>query len=207
MEKYIPKAVQHLIEEFTRLPGVGPKTASRLTFYLLKRPKQEIAQFSQALAAISENLFFCEICGNIAEQTPCYFCANSDRGSGVLTVVEEPLDIIALERARFRGRYHVLGGAISPIDGVAPEDLRIGELVNRIDKESISEIILATNPTLEGEATAVFVSQTVESARKEGKIKSSPRLTRIARGLPMGGDLEYIDEITLEKALEGRKDF
>lgn len=207
MSNPIPRPVQKLIEEFSKLPGIGPKTASRLTFYLLKSPKEEIEHFADVLKNMAESLVFCERCGNIAEKSPCAYCLDTEREPYLLAVVEEPLDILALEKARFRGKYHVLGGAISPVDGVSPEDLRINQLIPRIDQEEFKEIILSTNPTLEGEATAMYVSQVIESACSSGKIKTKPRLTRIARGLPMGGDLEYIDEITLEKALEGRKDF
>ncbi len=202
-----PKPLEKIIEEFSRLPGIGPKTASRLAFYIIKQPKEDIISFSDALKDLTHNLVFCSQCGNISDNSICKICSDLKRKKGILAVVEESLDIMALERAGFRGYYHVLGGAISPVDDITPDKLRISELIPRIDKEEIKEIILATNPTLEGEATAMLVSQQVEVAKKSDKIKSKPKVTRIARGLPMGGDLEYIDEITLEKSLENRREF
>ena len=203
----LPKPLQKLIEEFAKLPGIGPKTASRLAFYLIKQPKEELLGFSDTLEDLTNNLVFCARCGNIADKSPCKICDDERRIKGLIAVVEEPLDIIALEKAGFRGYYHVLGGAISPVDGITPDKLRIKELIPRIDSENLEEVLLATNPTLEGEATAMFVSQQIDYALKSDIIKKRPRITRIARGLPMGSDLEYIDEITLEKALEGRKDY
>lgn len=203
----LPKPLEKLINEFSKLPGIGPKTANRLAFYLIKQPKEDILSFSDTLEDLTHNLVFCSRCGNIADSELCKICLSEKRIKGLLAVVEESLDIIALEKAGFKGYYHVLGGAISPVDGITPDKLRINELTPRINEENITEIVLATNPTLEGEATAMFVSQQVDSASASGKINLKPKLTRIARGLPMGGDLEYIDEITLEKALEGRREF
>jgi len=198
----LPESVQNLIDEFSKLPGIGPKTAARLTFYLLTKPKTEIEFFGTAILGLVENLSFCHKCFNIAESDTCRICADDRRNDSVLMVVEEPLDVIALERsAGFDGVYHVLGGVISPINGVGPEELRIAQLLARLETDPITEIILATNPNLEGEATAAYLrSKIIEK-------KPGVQITRIARGLPVGGDLEYADEVTLKRSLEGRRDY
>ena len=195
--------VARLIEAFNRLPGVGPKTAQRLTYHLLRAPEDEARTLASALVAVREQVVFCEQCFNISDAPLCPICRDGGRDARRLCVVEEPLDVLALERtAEFRGRYHVLHGAISPIDGVGPDRLRIRELLDRVDAaardgEPFEEVILATNPTLEGEATAMYLDE-----RLEGKVGS---VTRIARGIPVGGDLEYADEVTLIRALQGRR--
>jgi recombination protein RecR len=195
--------VARLIEAFNRLPGVGPKTAQRLTYHLLRAPDAEARTLAAALVAVREQVVFCEQCFNISDQPLCPICRDSGRDARRLCVVEEPLDVLALERTgEFRGRYHVLHGAISPIDGVGPDRLRIRELLERVDSagrdgEPFAEVILATNPTLEGEATAMYLDE-----RLEGRVGS---VTRIARGIPVGGDLEYADEVTLIRALQGRR--
>lgn len=197
----IPRAVERLIEAFSRLPGVGPKTASRLTYFLLRAPKEESLELAEALRALRDETVFCSRCFNITspEADPCSVCLDESRDGEIVCVVEEPLDVLAFERTgRFRGRYHVLHGALAPVEGIGPEDLRIEELVQRVQSEGIQELILATNPTLEGEATAMYLKR-----RFEGH---SVRLTRLARGLPSGGDVEYADSMTLSQALEGRRE-
>lgn len=203
MSKILPESIVKLIDEFSKLPGVGPKTASRLAFYLLTKSDADVESFGQAVLELKKELIICQECFNITEKSPCEICADPKRDQSLLMVVEEPLDIVALEKTGFSGRYHVLGGVISPIEGIGPENLRISELLARIKEEKeIKEIILATDPSLEGEATAMYL------AREIAKL-SLPKLliTRIARGLPVGGDLEYADEITLTRALEGRKEY
>ncbi len=195
-----PRAVTQLIEEFHRLPGIGPKTAQRLTFYLLRAPKEQAQALALAVQRLKEQITICSTCANIAEEDPCPICRDESRDRSIICVVEEPLDVLAIERTReFRGLYHVLHGAISPVEGIGPEDLKIRELLRRLQTGSgIREIVLATNPNLEGEATAMYL---------EGLIKPlGVRLTRLARGLPVGGDLEYADEVTLTRAIEGRRE-
>lgn len=195
--------VARLIEALNRLPGIGPKTAQRLTYHLLRAPEAEALALASALVAVREQVVFCEICFNISDAPTCPICRDPGRDPRRLCVVEEPLDVLALERTgEFRGRYHVLHGAISPIDGVGPDRLRIGELLRRVDAASaeglpFEEVILATNPTLEGEATAMYLDEHLE-----GRVGS---VTRIARGIPVGGDLEYADEVTLIRSLQGRR--
>jgi recombination protein RecR len=195
--------VARLIEAFSRLPGIGPKTAQRLTFYLLRAPDAEARTLARALIAVRDEVVFCERCFNISDAPLCPICRDPGREEGRLCVVEEPLDVLAIERTgEFRGRYHVLHGAISPIDGIGPERLKVRELLARVDEavaqgEAFEEVIIATNPTLEGEATAMYLGE-----RLEGRVGS---VTRIARGLPVGGDLEYADDVTLIRALQGRR--
>lgn len=201
--KIIPESVTNLIEEFSKLPGIGPKTASRLTFYLLTKPDSEIQKFGQAFLDLKKTLKYCEICFNITEESPCEICADPKRDQGKIMVVEEPLDVVALEKTGFNGLYHVLGGVISPIEGIGPENLRVKEILAKIKKDGqIREIILATDPSLEGEATAMYLAGVIKKLEK-----TQLKVTRIARGLPVGGDLEYADEITLTRALEGRKEY
>lgn len=198
MANVLPKPVQRLINEFARLPGVGPKSAARLTFYLLRVGDEQAVALAEALRDLVERTQFCSVCFNITEADPCELCSDPNRDDTLLCVVEEPLDVLAIERSRaFHGRYHVLHGAISPVEGVGPEDLRIEELLGRVSQNQFQEIILATNPTLEGESTALYLQRRLGEA--------APKLTRLARGLPVGGDLEYTDEITLGRALEGRQ--
>jgi recombination protein RecR len=191
--------VQRLINELSRLPGIGPKSAARLTFYLLRTGDNQALDLAQALHDLKERTRFCSVCFNITEEDPCPLCQDTARDQTTLCVVEEPLDVLAIERSRaFNGRYHVLHGAISPVEGVGPEDLRIAELVERVEQGHFRELILATNPTLEGESTALYLQRRLT--------RPGLRLTRLARGLPVGGDLEYTDEITLGRAVEGRQD-
>jgi recombination protein RecR len=197
-----PVPVTKLIDEFSRLPGIGPKTASRLTFYLLRHPAENALALAQALRELHEKVVFCSQCFNIAENDPCPVCRDEHRDRAVICVVEEPLDVLAIERTRdFHGLYHVLHGVIAPVEGIGPEDLRIAELVERVRQAEtpVREIIIATNPNLEGEATAMYIARQFQGS-------ALPKLTRLARGLPMGGDLEYADEITLSRALSGRSE-
>lgn len=202
MSRALPEPVERLIEAFSRLPGIGPKTASRLTFHLLRGPEAEAHELAEALVSMAENTTFCSRCYNITAEgvDPCAICGDESRHSAVVCVVEEPLDVVAIERtAAFDGRYHVLHGAISPVEGVGPEDLRMAELLDRIEAEGIEELVLATNPTMEGEATAMYLKRQLDGR--------GLRMTRLARGLPSGGDLEYADLNTLSQALEGRQEF
>jgi len=195
----VPEPVTRLIDELSRLPGIGPKTASRLTFYLLRGSTDQANTLADALRELKERTRFCEVCFNITEVSPCAICQSEERDRRVICVVEEPLDVMAIERTRqFPGLYHVLHGAISPMEGIGPEDLKIRELLSRVAQGGVQEVILATNPSLEGENTATFVRKKL--------IPYQVQVTRLARGLPVGGDLEYADEITLIRALEGRRE-
>ena len=195
----VPQPVTRLIEEFSRLPGIGPKTASRLTFYLLRAANEQTKTLAEALVQLKEHITFCSKCYNISESSACAICADPSRDQGLLCVVEEPMDVLALERARgYQGLYHVLHGVISPMEGIGPDDIRILELVERIRKGNFREVILATNPSLEGEATAMYIHRQVTPL--------DVRITRLARGLPVGGDLEYADAVTLIRAIEGRQE-
>jgi recombination protein RecR len=190
--------VQDLIDELGRLPGVGPKSAQRIAFYLLAADPVDVRRLVDALTEVKDKVRFCTICGNVAEEEQCRICRDPRRDLAVICVVEEPKDVVAIERTReFRGRYHVLGGAISPIEGVGPDDLRIKELMTRLADGAVTELILATDPNLEGEATATYL------ARMVGPM--GIKVTRLASGLPVGGDLEYADEVTLGRAFEGRR--
>jgi recombination protein RecR len=195
----LPGPVQRLINEFSRLPGIGPKSASRLTFYLLRAADEQSTELAAALQELKETTQLCSVCFNITEEDPCNICADSGREQQLLCIVEEPLDLVAVERSRaYDGRYHVLHGAISPVEGIGPEDLKIAELIKRIENDGFEEIIIATNATLEGDSTALYLQRRLGSY--------ALKLTRLARGLPVGGDLEYTDEITLGRALEGRQE-
>jgi recombination protein RecR len=196
---YYPEPVARLIEALQKLPGVGPKSAQRMTFFLLKRPADEVGELSAPLTALKTRIVHCSRCFNVTEEDPCRICGDPARDARSLCVVEEPNDLLAVERTgEFKGRYHVLMGALSPLDGVGPEDIRVRELLHRLDGEVVDEVILATNPSVEGEATAIYLAKLLKPL--------GLRITRIARGLPVGGDLEYADEVTLSKALEGRKE-
>ena len=196
---YYPEPVARLIEAFQRLPGIGPKTAQRLTFYMLKRPPDEVRELGDALLAVKQKITYCRICFNVTDEDPCRICGDPRRDPSVICVVEEPNDLLAMERTgEYRGRYHVLLGALSPLDGIGPDDLKIRELLARLEGHEATEIILATNPNVEGEATALYLAKLLRPL--------AVRITRIARGLPVGGDLEYADQVTLSKALEGRRE-
>ena len=190
--------VQDLIDELGRLPGIGPKSAQRIAFHLLAADPDDVTRLVAALTEVKDKVRFCELCGNVAESDRCRICADPRRDQALICVVEEPKDVVAIERTReFRGLYHVLGGAISPIDGVGPNDLRIRELMTRLADGTVTEVIIATDPNLEGEATATYL------ARMLGTLDL--RISRLASGLPVGGDLEYADEVTLGRAFEGRR--
>jgi recombination protein RecR len=191
-------AVQDLIDELGRLPGVGPKSAQRIAFHLLSADPVDVRRLVSALTEVKDKVRFCTICGNVSEQDECRVCRDPRRDLAVICVVEEPKDVVAIERTReFRGRYHVLGGAISPIEGIGPDDLRIRELMVRLADNVVTELIIATDPNLEGEATATYLARLIKPM--------GMKVTRLASGLPVGGDLEYADEVTLGRAFEGRR--
>ena len=190
--------VQDLIDEFGRLPGIGPKSAQRIAFHILQTPTFDVSKLAQLLTELRERVRFCEICGNVSEQDQCGICRDPRRDRTLICVVEDAKDVSAIERTReFRGLYHVLGGAISPIAGIGPDDLRIAQLMQRLADGTVTEVILATNPNLEGEATATYLSRLLHTLEIA--------VTRLASGLPVGGDLEYADEVTLGRAFEGRR--
>ena len=191
--------IQELIDELARLPGIGPKSAQRLAFYLVKAEPEEARHLAQAIVQVKEKVRFCRECGNVSEGELCRVCRDPHREATTICVVEEPKDAASIEKAGvIRGRYHILGGAISPLDGIGPEDLRVQELIERVDRDGVTEVILATNPNLEGNATAMYVA---------GLLKPlGVQVSRLASGLPVGGDLEYADEVTLTQALEGRRE-
>jgi recombination protein RecR len=192
-----PAPVLKLIDELSRLPGIGPKTASRLTFYLLRAASEQSLALAEALKELHEKVIFCSRCFNITETDPCLICTNELRDQSTICVVEDPLDVLAIERTGdYHGGYHVLHGAIAPVEGIGPEDLKIAELIERVRKDNPKELIIATNPNMEGEATAMYILRQLEG--------SGVAITRLARGLPVGGDLEYADEVTLSRALAGR---
>ena len=192
-------AIERLIGEFARLPGIGRKTAGRLTFHLLQQPAEQLRLLAQALELVAEQVHPCEVCGNLTEQQPCSICRDPRRDAGVLCVVEDASAVPVVDRATdFRGKYHVLGGHLSPLDGIGPEALRIDALLERVRKDGVREVILATNPSMEGEVTATYIQQQLGG--------QAVRVTRLARGLPMGGDLEYVDGVTLAHALLARQE-
>ena len=196
---YYPEPVARLIEALQGLPGIGPKTAQRLTFFMLKRPVAEVRDLAESLVAVKERIVSCSSCFNVTDQDPCRICGDPARDPALLCVVEEPNDLLAMERTgEYKGHYHVLLGALSPLEGIGPDDLKVRELLTRLEAGGTTEVILATNPNVEGEATALYL---VKLLRPLGV-----RITRIARGLPVGGDLEYADQVTLTKALEGRRE-
>jgi recombination protein RecR len=191
-------AVQNLVAQLTRLPGVGQRTAQRLAFHLLRAPKDEALALAASIVEVKERVRFCRECGNLTEDEVCAICLDTRRDHSLICVVEQPVDLISVERtAEFRGLYHVLGGALSPIDGVEPSDLRIDELIQRVERNGVEEVVVATNPNMTGEATAAYLAD-----RLRGRV----RVTRLASGLPVGGDLEYADEVTLGRALTGRRE-
>jgi recombination protein RecR len=204
MAAVTPEPVTKLIEAFAQLPGIGPKTASRLTFYLLRRPVEQAEALADALRNLKQKIVFCSTCFNITEQSPCSVCQDESRDRSIVCVVEEPLDVLAIDRTgEYKGLYHVLHGAISPVEGIGPDELRINELIARLKEarqqgEPVLEVLLATNPNLEGEATAMYLARLIQPL--------GARVTRLARGLPVGGDLEYADAVTLGRALEGRRE-
>lgn len=193
-----PEPITRLIEQFMKLPGIGPKTAARLAFFVLGMSETDVNQFSVALQDVKSKLTECSICCNITDTNPCSICSDSSRDESILCVVQESKDVMAMERTHeFRGKYHVLHGAISPMEGIGPNDIRLRELLQRVTATNVSEVVLATNPNVEGEATAMYISRLLKPFEVS--------VTRIAHGLPVGGDLEYADEVTLAKAFEGRR--
>ena len=190
--------VENLIAQLTRLPGVGTRTAQRLAFHVLRAPRQEALALADAIREAKERIGFCHECGNLTEEEVCGICLDARRDHSVVCVVEQPFDVVSLEKTReFRGVYHVLGGALSPLDGVDPEHLRIDELLRRVERNGVEEVVVATNPTMTGEATAAFIAE---------RLRGRTRVTRLASGLPVGSDLEYADEVTLGRALSGRRE-
>jgi recombination protein RecR len=199
MPSALARPLARLIDELSKLPGVGPKTAQRLAYHILRAPLPDADALAAAIRSVKTDLRYCSVCFNIAEADPCVICSSDERDGGLVCVVEEPLDVLAIERTgEFRGRYHVLHGAISPIDGIGPEQLKIKELLVRLEPEGVEEVILCTNPNIEGEATALYLARLLKPL--------GVRVTRLASGLPVGGDLEYADELTLGRALEGRRE-
>lgn len=202
----IPKAIQQTIESFEKLPGIGPKTAQRLTFYLLHVPQRELDRFAQAIQTLKSSTVLCSICYTVGEEDPCSYCSSPSRDQSTICVVEQPLDVLALEKSgRYNGVYHVLHGKIDPLNGIGPDEIYIRQLFDRIrnsqNGHTIKEIILATNPTMEGEATAMYIAKELKAKHTNLKI------TRIGRGLPIGADLEYADSMTLQRAMEGRSQY
>jgi recombination protein RecR len=196
---YYPEALAKLIDAFTRLPGIGPKTAGRLAFHVLRMKEEDVTDFAKALVNVKRNLHYCSVCCNITDVDPCRICIDKSRDPSIICVIQEPKDLVAMERTReFHGYYHVLHGAISPMEGIGPDEIYVAELLKRLGDETVQELIMATNPNIEGEATAMYLSRLI----KPFGIK----VTRIAHGLPVGGDMEYADEVTLTKALEGRRE-
>ncbi|HEV2339797.1 MAG TPA: recombination mediator RecR [Patescibacteria group bacterium] len=198
----LPKAVADTIESFEKLPGIGPKSAQRLAFYLLHIPQSELTAFAQAIENLRKGTVMCSVCYTVAEENPCTTCSDASRDKSILCVVEQPLDVLALEKnGRYKGMYHVLHGVIDPLNNIGPDEIYIAPLVKKAKTQQLSEIILATNPTLEGEATAMYISKLLRAFQN-----SHLKVTRIGRGLPVGSDIEYADEITLQRALEGRSE-
>jgi len=200
MQYYYPEPIAKLIEGFTKLPGIGPKSAQRLAFFVLRMEEQEVLDIAKALVHAKKDLHYCSICQNITDVDPCHICQDKKRDHSTICVVQEPKDVIAMEKTReYEGMYHVLNGVISPMEGIGPEELKLKELLHRLEDDTVKELIMATNPNIEGEATAMYISKLVKAF--------GIKITRIAHGLPVGGDLEYADEVTLIKALEGRREF
>jgi recombination protein RecR len=196
---HYPEPIAKLIDSFARLPGIGPKTAGRLAFHIIRMKEEDVLEFAKALVNAKRNLHYCSVCFNITDMDPCRICQDKSRDPSMICIVQEPKDIGAMERTReFNGYYHVLHGAISPMEGIGPDEIRITELLKRLGDDTVQEMILATNPNIEGEATAMYISRLVKNF--------GIKVTRIAHGLPVGGDLEYADEVTLSKALEGRRE-
>lgn len=203
----VPRSISRLIESFEKLPGIGPKTAQRLTYYLMNVPQPQLDAFGDALMKLKRDTVKCGMCMNLGDADPCEICRDQTRKSELICVVEQPLDVFALERAgKFEGVYHVLHGVISPLDHIGPEEIFIGELLRRIKQLDTEEVILGLNPTMEGEATAMYIREEIKKINSNGG-GAAIRVTRLAQGLPLGGDVEYADEITLGRAIEGRREF
>ena len=197
---HIPKTIERVIEEFSKLPGIGPKSAERLTFYLLRKPDDDIRKFGETVAKLKEGIKYCEICKNLTTESKCTICEDSNREQSTICIVEDVLDLVALEKANeYKGVYHVLHGLISPVEGIGPDELTITDLIERVKGRDIKELIIGLNPSMEGEATAAYITRFIKPLEV--------RITRIARGIPVGGDLEYADSQTLKRALEGRMEY
>ncbi len=195
----VAEPIQRLIEAFERLPGIGPKSASRLAFYMLRAPNEQVQDLADAIAGLKKDIVYCSRCQNLSVTDPCAICNDPGRNQHQVCVVEDPLDVVAIERTgAYKGLYHVLHGVINPVEGIGPDDLRVDALLDRMEQEPIQEVLIATNPNMEGEATAMYLARLLHP--------KGVRVTRLARGLPVGGDLEYADEVTLSRALEGRRD-
>lgn len=206
--KILPDAIYKLIMQFERLPGIGPKTASRLTFYLLHVPQADLEKFAQSLQDLKKNTLICSKCFNVSETDPCQICSNPQRDENIICVVEQPLDLVSLEKTgKYHGVYHVLGGAINPLAYIGPDEIRIKELIDRLKSANIAEIILATNPNMEGEATAMYIKREIQNLKLKIQNLEKLIITRLAHGLPVGADLEYADEVTLSRSLEGRREY
>ncbi len=210
--RILPRSVEKLIESFSKLPGIGPKTAGRLTFYLLHVPQAELDNFSGAIKNLKLQTVYCSKCFNIGEADPCVICSSLDRDEEIICVVEQPIDILSIEKTgKYKGVYHVLHGRIDPLNNIGPDEIRIDELIKRVKTGKIREIILATNLNMEGEATAMYINREITNLIRQlaDKIPNGEKLiiTRIAHGLPVGGDIEYADEVTLTKAMEGRREY
>ena len=200
--KTLPRAITRVIDSFDKLPGIGPKTAARLAFYLLHVPQDQLESFASSLSNLKKNTILCSTCFNIGETDPCSICSDAERSQESICVVEQPLDIIIIEKtAQFKGLYHVLHGAISPLNNIGPHDIYIPQLLERLAKGGVTELMLATNPTMEGEATAMYIKEGMK------RVGLTVPITRLAHGLPIGADLEYADEITVRRAIEGRREF
>src|SRR3989344_1717685 len=207
--RILPKSIEKLIESFQRLPGIGPKTAQHLTFYLLHVPQEYLDSFSEAVKNLRTSTVYCSKCFNVGESDPCVICASLERDENTICVVESPIDILSLERTgKYKGVYHVLHGVISPLNNIGPDEIRIAELIQRIKKNNISEVILATNSNMEGEATAMYIARELKvPASPAGRQNAKCKVTRLAQGMPVGGDLEYADDMTLGHALSGRREY
>lgn len=206
----LPKALERVIENFEKLPGIGPKTSQRLAFYLLHVPQSDLDNFSESLSNLKNHTVLCSVCFNIAEVDPCFICQDKTRDSSTICIVEDALDLLAIEKSgKFRGVYHVLHGVIDPLNSIGPDDIYLPQLVARIQdpKSKIQELILATNPTMEGEATSLYIVRELTKGSNGKKKSNSLKITRIGRGLPIGSDIEYADEVTIERALEGRREY
>ncbi len=206
----LPRAIEKIVENFERLPGIGPKTAQRLAFYLLHVPQSDLDAFATNLSELKRQTTLCSICFNIGESDPCFICADPGRDNSIICIVEDALDLLAIERSgKYKGVYHVLHGIIDPLNSIGPDDIYIPQLMDRIRKNEseIKEIILATNPTMEGEATALYITRELGNKMNGQNGSNGLKITRIGRGLPIGADLEYADEVTIERALEGRREY
>jgi recombination protein RecR len=206
--RILPRSIEKLIEAFEKLPGIGPKSASRLTFYLLHVPQGELDHLGDAVKDLKRNTVYCSKCFNIGESDPCVICASIDRDEGTVCVVEHPINILSIEKTgKYKGVYHVLHGVIDPLSNIGPDEIRIDGLLARIRNGKITEVILATNPTMEGEATAMYIRREIINLKSKNANINGVRMTRLAHGLPVGGDLDYADELTLSRSLEGRNDY